>query len=115
MVHGTAVVWLPVADMDRALSFYRDQLGLRELHNEGEWAELDANGLRIGLNAREQPGGGGGAVLAFQPQGGIDEAVDQLRAAGVDFPGDISDHAWGRVATFKDPDHNDLQLYEPPA
>ncbi len=33
----------------------------------------------------------------------------------MDIPGDISEHAWGRVASFKDPDGNDLQLYEPPA
>lgn len=116
MVHGTSVVWLPVSDIDQALGFYGDTLGLEELRRENEWAELDANGLRIGLNARdeEQPGGGGGAVLAFQPQGGLDGAVDELSGQGVEFPGGITEHPWGRIATFRDPDGNDLQLYEPP-
>jgi predicted enzyme related to lactoylglutathione lyase len=25
----------------------------------------------------------------------------------------ISEHPWGRIVTFKDPDGNDLQLYTP--
>lgn len=115
MIHGTSVVWLPVSDMQRALSFYRDRLGLEALREEDEWAELDANGLRIGLNAREEPRGSGGAILAFQPQDGLDSAVQELRSGGVEIAGDVSEHPWGRVATFKDPDGNDLQLYEPPS
>lgn len=115
MVHGTAVVWQPVTDMERALSFYRDRLGLEELRTDDDWAELDANGLHLGLNAAEEPHGSGGTVIAFQPRGGLDSAVEQLRSAGVDVPGEISDHPWGRVATLKDPDGNDVQLYEPPS
>ena len=115
MVAGTSVVWLPVSDIDRSITFYRDQLGLDELQREGNWAQLDANGLHLGLNARESPTGSGGAVIAFQPEDGLETAVQRLRDGGVDVPGDISDHPWGRVATFKDPDGNDLQFYEPPA
>lgn len=115
MVHGTAVVWLPVSDMPRSLSFYRDTLSLDELQSGEDWAELDANGLHIGLNATERPGTEGGAVIAFQPRNSLDEAVEQLRAEGVEIAGEISEHPWGRVTTFKDPDGNDLQLYEPPS
>jgi predicted enzyme related to lactoylglutathione lyase len=113
-VHGTAVVWLPVSDTQRALSFYEERLGLRKLSADGDWAMLDANGLSIGLNARESAAGSGGAVIAFRPEGGLDAAVEQLRADGVDVPGEISEHPWGRVATLNDPDGNDIQLYEPP-
>lgn len=115
MVAGTSVVWLPVSDIERSITFYRDQLGLSELQHERDWAQLDANGLHIGLNARESPNGQGGAVIAFQPKDGLESAVQKLRDGGADIPGDISEHPWGRVATFKDPDGNDLQLYEPPA
>jgi catechol 2,3-dioxygenase-like lactoylglutathione lyase family enzyme len=114
MIHGTAVVWLPVTDVQRSLAFYRDTLGLEEVRAADGWAELDANGLHIGLNATESPSGGGGGVIAFQPEGGLDAAVEQLRGDGVEIAGEISEHPWGRVATFKDPDGNDLQLYEPP-
>ena len=93
MVQGVSVVWLPVTDMERALAFYGETLGLEQVRNEGEWAELKANGLHIGLNAGEEetPGGEGGAVLAFQPEGGIDEAVGELKDKGVDFAGDVAD------------------------
>jgi predicted enzyme related to lactoylglutathione lyase len=115
MVQGTSVVWLPVSDLERSLEFYRDRLGLSELQHDREWAQLDANGLHIGLNAAESPGGDGGAVIAFQARDGLDVAVQQLRDSGVEIGADVSDHPWGRVATLKDPDGNDLQLYEPPA
>jgi catechol 2,3-dioxygenase-like lactoylglutathione lyase family enzyme len=50
-----------------------------------------------------------------RPDEGIESAVEELKGKGVEFAGDVSDHPWGRVASFKDPDGNDLQLYEPPA
>jgi predicted enzyme related to lactoylglutathione lyase len=54
-------------------------------------------------------------VVAFRPDGEIDDTVSELEGKGVEFAaGGISEHPWGRVATFKDPDGNDLQLYAPP-
>jgi len=116
MVHGVAAVWLPVDDMQRAVGFYRDVLGLSVTRQESDWAELEANGLRLGLNASESetPGGEGGAVVSFQPDGGLDDAVQELQAQGVSFAGGISEHPWGRIAAMHDPDGNSLQLYEPP-
>jgi catechol 2,3-dioxygenase-like lactoylglutathione lyase family enzyme len=95
MVAGTSVVWLPVTDIDRSITFYRDALGLDELQHEHDWAQLDANGLHIGLNATENPIGDGGAVIAFQPESGLESAVQKLRDDGVEIPGDISNHPWG--------------------
>lgn len=60
MASGVATVWLPVKDMKRALSFYGDTLGLEVTKETDEWSELDANGLMIGLNARESSGADGG-------------------------------------------------------
>ena len=115
-VIGASVVWLPVSDIDRSIEFYCQKLGLREERHEAEWAELDANGLRIGLNQREETGShSGGAVIAFQPDGGLEETVQGLREQGVEFAGEISEHPWGRIAAFEDPDGNSLQLYAPPA
>jgi predicted enzyme related to lactoylglutathione lyase len=115
MIQKTAVVWLPVSDMKTSLSFYKDQLGLKELQAESDWSMLDAGGLNVGLNASESPSGDGGAVLAFEPEGGLEDAVQKLRDGGVDVPGEITEHPWGRIATFKDPDGNDLQFYESPS
>ncbi|WNV75983.1 VOC family protein [Geodermatophilus sp. DSM 44513] len=116
MASGVANVWVPVDDMDRALAFYRDTLGLQEKMSTPEWSELDAGGLNIGLNAREGTArhADGGAVISFQPDGDLDAEVQALRDKGVEFTGDISEYEWGRLAPFKDSEGNDLQLYAPP-
>src|SRR4051794_21901356 len=116
MIKGVAAVWLPVSDMARAGGFYGETLGLPVTEHDDDWSEGDANGLRIGLNGSdsESPRGDGGALVAFQPDGELEQEVDRLTDAGVEFPGEISEHPWGRIASFKDPDGNDLQLYAPP-
>ena len=108
-------VWLPVTDMGRAVAFYRDTLGLQVQEHDGDWSEVTAGDQRIGLNATESPSGDGGAVIAFGVEGTLEDEVEALRGKGVEIPGEITDHPWGRIATLKDPDGNDLQLYAPPA
>ena len=116
MVQGVSTVWLPVRDMDRALGFYRDTLGLPVVMDSPEWSELDANGLSIGLNARESAGAGaeGGAVISFHAED-IGGEVEALTAKGVRFTGGVSSYEWGSIAPFQDSEGNDLQLYAPPA
>ena len=41
--------------------------------------------------------------------------MTNLKEQGVEVSAEISEHPWGRVATFKDSEGNDLQLYEPPS
>jgi predicted enzyme related to lactoylglutathione lyase len=117
MIKGVAAVWLPVEDMKRAVAFYGDTLGLDVQEQDGDWSEVDANGLKIGLNGSEPetPRGDGGALIAFQPDGSLDDEVARLKDAGVEFAGDVTEHQWGRIVPFKDPDGNDLQLFEPPS
>ena len=114
MIKGVAAVWLPVTDMSRAVAFYGDTLGLEVTEHDGDWSEVDANGLKIGLNGTEEPSGDGGAAVAFQPEGSLEDEVERLEGEGVEFPDGISEHPWGRIVPFKDPDGNDLQLFEPP-
>lgn len=117
MAQGVASVWVPVQDMERAVAFYRDTLNLPVKAQDTDWSEIDANGVMIGLNGREETSGGsgGGAVISFQPDGELDAEVDRLREAGVTFTGTVSEHPWGRLIPFKDSEGNDLQLYAPPA
>ncbi len=117
MIKGVATVWVPVEDMSRAIGFYRDTLGLDVEDHDGDWAEVSTDGgLTIGLNQAESESAGvsGGPVIAFSPSDGIEAAVDELRSKDVEIAGEISDHPWGRIATFKDSEGNDLQLYVGP-
>lgn len=112
MALGVATVWLPVTDLDRAIGFY-DGLGLSTKSKDDDWAELEADGLTIGLNAHESPAGGGGAVIAFRVDD-IEAAVSEYEGKGVTFTDGVSKHPWGQIAPFQDPDGNDLQLYAAP-
>ena len=116
MVEAISNVWLPVNDMERALQFYGDTLGISVKENYGKWAILELDGLTIGLNAREseQPGPEGGAVIAFRATQALEQAVEELGRKGVEVVDGITEHPWGRIAAFKDPDGNSLELYEPP-
>lgn len=118
MASGVATVWVPVDDMARAVKFYGEVLGI-PVKNEGEdWTELNAGGVTIGLNAREgthRGGSTGGAVLTFHPDGDLFDEVVRLTDAGVEFAGDVAQHPWGKIATFKDTEGNDLQLFEGPS
>ena len=113
-VTGIATVWLPVSDMSAAIDFYNGTLGLTVKQQEEEWSELELDGVTIGLNKRESPSGDGGAVAAFTVQGELEAAIEELGGKGVQFVDGISEHPWGRIAPFKDPDGNDLQLFAPP-
>ncbi len=53
MIKGVGNVWVPVEDVERALDFYQNTLGFSVIKQDGPWAEVDANGLNIGLNGRE--------------------------------------------------------------
>lgn len=117
MIKGVSTVWLPVSDVDRSRRFYKDKLGLQERETDGDWVELTAGSLVIGLNARdsEEPSSEGGAVVAFAAEQGIEQAVQELEERGVEVVDGVTEHPWGKIAAFKDPDGHDLELYEPPS
>jgi len=116
MATGVAAVWVPVENMERAVAFYRDVLGFDVDEQDTDWSEVDANGVKIGLNGREKAvaHSDGGAVISFQPDGELEAEVESLKGKGVSFTGEISDHEWGRIIPFTDSEGNDLQFYTPP-
>lgn len=117
MIGGVATVWIPVENVARAADFYRDALEFEVKQQDETWAEVDANGLMIGLNGNEAGGAGvsGGPVVAFQVEDSLENAVEALKGRGATFDTEISEHPWGRIANFNDSEGNDLQLYAPPS
>jgi catechol 2,3-dioxygenase-like lactoylglutathione lyase family enzyme len=47
---------MPVQDIERAVDFYENTLSLPVVKRDGPWAEVDVNGLTVGLNGREPEG-----------------------------------------------------------
>src|SRR5919199_4498329 len=102
-------VYYWTADMDRAVSFYRDVLGLRLVRREGEsWALFDANGFRFALHGvvEGHPVSPGGATAVFAVQD-LDGARRTFEGRGARFHeggGEVPGYA--RFASLVDPDGN---------
>ena len=74
-------IMLGVADMDRALRFYRDTLGMDfPLGGGGDWREFDSPPVALALDADGPPPGQLVLALAVDD---VDAAVEELRAKGV--------------------------------
>lgn len=103
---------LPVKDLERSVSFYRDVLGLDVQFVQGStWATMDTgNGTQIAL--RYHPGGKPGDItsIGFTVGSKIDELVTDLNTRGVSFFGPILDTGTMKAAFFCDPDGNPLYL-----
>lgn len=103
------------ADMDAAVAFYRDVLGLDLRMRSGEdWAEFEVGGSKVALHGSRpgHPPPQTGATVVFEVDD-LEAAIRALRARGVQFDADGSDAPGaGRFASFRDPDGNLLQIFE---
>lgn len=117
MITGVRDVYYNAQDMERALGFYRDILGLRVLYETEDWCTLEIGGVHIGLEStdgRPVPRvRGAGATLTLLSTD-IRDDVTRLRARGVKFLGDIGDYEWGSVVEFEDSEGNLLKLLQEP-
>jgi catechol 2,3-dioxygenase-like lactoylglutathione lyase family enzyme len=111
-----AQVALPVTNLERAIAFYRDQLGLNLLFQVPNLAFFDCGGVRLMLDASPAPAEHRGSIIYFKvPDANI--AHDGLVAAGVIFERDpqlvakmpeSGTEVW--MAFFRDPDRNLLAI-----
>ena len=107
-----------VSNMDKAVRFYSETLGLKLAYRFGDhWASIEAGtGLTIGLHpaSSQNPAGRRGSMaIGLQLKGSIRDAVSALKAEGVRFQGDVVNEAnAGSFIGFEDPDGNQLYLAE---
>jgi len=106
-----------VSNMDAAVRFYSDVLGLKLAYRFGDnWASVElGKGLTIGLHpaSAEMPAGRKGSMaIGLELSGSIDEAVGRLESQGVKFHGPVNRGKAGAFAGFEDPDGNQLYLAE---
>jgi catechol 2,3-dioxygenase-like lactoylglutathione lyase family enzyme len=111
-----------VQNMDRALAFYRDVLGMRVLDTNRWWTSLEFFGSRVGLHgsegapvapvAHDAHGALAGATLTLRSTD-LDADVEHLRRSGATVLS-RSDSDWGRLAVFLDTEGNVLKLMQPP-
>ena len=103
-------VWYHVRDLDAARAFYRDKLGFTEtfVDGDGEWSQLERNGMEIGL-AKGEPQEDG--AVAHVDVDDVKGEAERLRAAGVNV-GVVVEIPQGvmRILDVYDPDGNRIQL-----
>jgi catechol 2,3-dioxygenase-like lactoylglutathione lyase family enzyme len=114
IVNRLDLVFYWVSEMDRAVAFYRDVLGLELLRREdGSWAEFDSGGRRFALHAvgEGQSVTAGGATAVFSVED-LDRASAELSSRGVPVAHEGQVEGYARFASFLDPDGNTFQLIE---
>jgi catechol 2,3-dioxygenase-like lactoylglutathione lyase family enzyme len=109
-------IHVSVSDVDRAVAFYRDVLGVPFLFRvPGQpMAFFDCDGVRLYLGAPESEDFRSRVVLYFTVDD-VDEAYDALKQRGVEFvdaPHVVArmEDVELRMAFFRDPDGNNLAL-----
>lgn len=122
MIVGVQDIYFYVQNMQRALRFYRDILGLRVTEEDEHWSALDVGAVRVGLHGtggtpvppvpRDTHGARAGGTLTLRVSD-IRAAVARLQATGVRFLGEIVDAPWGSSVAFEDPDGNVLMFMQP--
>jgi catechol 2,3-dioxygenase len=115
-------VHLKVADLERAIGFYRDVLGFELTQRYGDQAAfLSAGGYHhhIGLNTWESEGGAPPPprstglyhlAILYPTRAELADALRRLMKAGVPLDG-ASDHGVSEALYLRDPDGNGVELY----
>jgi len=106
---------VPVSDLDRAVQFYRDALGLRFLFQAPPGlAFFDCAGVRLMLDQAADNRDHRSSILYFRVPN-ISEAYQTLRGRGVKFQDephlihkDVDYELW--MAFFQDPENNTLAI-----
>lgn len=113
---GNATIF--VSNMDQAVRFYTDVLGLKLAYRAGDhWAQIDAgDGLNLGLHPRSDsaatPGTNGSIQVGLVVTEAIEKEIAAITARGGKFRGPIHDDEAVRIAFINDPDGNELYLCE---
>lgn len=121
---GTRIghVHLKVADIERALGFWRDVLGFEVMQRYGTQAVfVSAGGYHhhIGLNTWESRGGSPPArgttglyhvAILYPTRTALANALRRVLAAGIVLEG-ASDHGVSEALYLSDPDGNGVELY----
>jgi catechol 2,3-dioxygenase-like lactoylglutathione lyase family enzyme len=126
MLNRFGIIAMWVQDFPRMFAFYCDTLGLPSSEaNAGagqqagvDWARFELQGIGLELfaiarspkrAARTPYPRQNATVLCFLVDD-FDAELQALQAKGVEFH-QVGQQEWGRYATFRDPEGNELQIY----
>jgi predicted enzyme related to lactoylglutathione lyase len=106
-------VTFTVTNLDRAVNFYENVLGLQKKYQFSSYVGFDCGGVEIGLVPGRMTEVQEDAPCVDFLVRDVDEVYHTLRERGVRFLKEPHDTPWGsHIALFTDPDGNVLQLVQ---
>jgi predicted enzyme related to lactoylglutathione lyase len=113
MLRKLSLIRCAVADMDAAIIFYRDILGLSLKSQSPAWSEFDLGHTSLGLHRGEPQAlkPRSGWTLSFEVSD-VKASKEFLAAAGVTIVGDFHEIPGGVVLGISDPDGNPVDLVQ---
>lgn len=117
-IRGTDFVYYQTGDIERAIEFYRDMLGLKLLgyFEEVRWAEFSTGNATFALNDPRafDPAAeiqSGGAAIAFAVED-VEMAIKELQEKGVAITIPPQDTPVCHFACISDLDGNNIRLHQ---
>ena len=117
-IRGADFVYYQSSNMDKAIEFYRDTLGLEMYgyYEEVKWAEFNVGNVTLALNdpssfdpnAKAQTGG---AAIALSVED-VAATVEELTAKGVTVTVPTQESPVCHFAWIQDPDGNTVGIHE---
>jgi lactoylglutathione lyase len=100
-----------VSDMDAAVAFYRDTLGLTLLFESPFWSEFDTGPTKLALHPASNENPAGSVQLGLSASD-LDDFHVQGLAKGLAFTSPPTDIHGTRIARFRDPDGAEISVSE---
>ncbi len=108
----SANVTIMVTNMDTAINFYTETLGLTLKNRHGDhWADIEGPGIAIGLHPTDKDIYRADNLQIGLKVPNLDKAISELEQKGIQFKINNDDQV--RLAFFTDPDNNTLYLVQP--
>jgi catechol 2,3-dioxygenase-like lactoylglutathione lyase family enzyme len=102
------------SDAEGLRNFFRDKLGLPATDIGHGWLIFNLPEADLGCHPANEGGAApsGTADISFYCDD-VNQTVQELKAKGVVFKGEIEDHGYGLVTHFHAPGNFTIQLYQP--
>lgn len=117
-VEFVSAVLLDTADLNRAVAFYRDVLGIplvrAEHHDEGSHFECELGDTHFAIFEKSEASRRSveqRVRIAFSVPS-LEQLLERLESAGASPPSAIENRGFARLATVRDPDGNVVDLTE---
>jgi predicted enzyme related to lactoylglutathione lyase len=112
---GTDYIFYNVSDMKKAITFYRDILGLKATRVDDMWAEFETGNLTLSIGvfgADTSPKAVKNCAAAALAVDDIKAAVEYLKSKNVQVLQDVMSFDPCSMAIILDPDNNQIILHQ---